>query len=143
MITSSVTIHDGFGELGEMIDRASVAALNEAAAAGRAVAEQHSAGTGTDWAVVPAHGSFNGFVSGLRANNPIWRVFNKGSLGKRTAALKEPGRRKDYWTVSRGSNPYTAVRHDVSGKGVSAKNISNPARTVGRRILIERLRHLF
>lgn len=143
MIGSSVRIRDDFGELTAAVDRQTIDALNAAAAAGRAVAQERSAGTGSDteWTIIPAHATHEGFAAGIRARTPTWRIFNKGSLGKRTAALKQPGRRKEFWEVKRGANVYTANRGDVTDKGVAAKNISNPARTAGRRTLLERIRH--
>ena len=90
---------------------------------------------------IPAHGTANGFASGIKGRNPLWRIYDKGTLGKRTAALKGRNRRKDTWTVKRGGSEYEARRRsDTSGKGISARNISNAARTAGRKALTAALR---
>lgn len=134
MITSTVQVHDSFGEINVAIDRKTVRGLNDAARAAADVAEQKS-GNIAEWNVIPAHGTANGFASGIKASNPLPNVFDKGSLGKRTARLKDPRRKEDWRVVRKGSNPYTAHRRDVAGKGVAARNIRNPARTAGRKIL--------
>lgn len=134
MITSTVKVHDGFGEINAAMDAKIVAGLNAAAHTAAQIAEE-KAGNVSKFDVITAHGTANGFASGIRASSRLVNVFNKGSLGKRVAALKPPARRKDFWTVKRGENPYTAHRLDTTGKGVAARDIFNPARTAGRKIL--------
>lgn len=145
MITSTVKVLDDFGRIDEMIDRKTVAALNDAAHAAAGVAEEkahtESGKEISTFDVIPAHGTGNGFASGIKGRNPLWRIYDKGTLGKRTAALKGRNRRKDTWTVKRAGSEYEARRRsDTSGKGISARNISNAARTAGRKALTAALR---
>jgi hypothetical protein len=133
MITSSINVHENFGAVDAAVDEITKRALNAAAAAGSAAAEQQ-AGNVADWKAIPAHGTATGFASGIKADTPLWRVYDKGSLGKRTARLKQD-RRKPEWQVNRGTNPYTARRRSTSTGGVAGRNISNPARTAGRKAL--------
>lgn len=134
MITSTVVVHDRGNTINQLLDRKIVRALNAAAVAAANVANEKSGNVG-DWAVVPAHGTFNGYESGIRADSPLWHVFDKGSLGKRTARLKQNRRKAEWRVVRRGANPYVAHRRDIQGKGVDARHISNPARTAGRKAL--------
>ncbi len=138
MIRSRVVIHDRLGEVDEILDRKIVRALNAAATDASAVANEKSGNVGK-WAPIRAHGTENGFASGIRADTPLWRVYDKGSLGKRTARLKD-SRRKPEWPVSRGSNPYVAHRRSTTTGGVAARNIINPARTAGRKTLFAAVR---
>lgn len=143
MITSTIKTFERFPELTAEVEALTLRALEEAAKDGQAVADERADGV-TTFNVIPAHRTATGFASGLRARNSIWRVFDKGSLGKRGARLKRPNLRAAAWTVRPGesnrSGPYTAHRGDVEGKGIAARQISNPARTAGRHALIEALR---
>lgn len=140
MITSRVSAIDDFGRVIDEVERRSTRALNDAARAAAQTFEERAAGIpGSEITVIPAHGTHNGFAAGIRARGPLWRIFDKGSLGKRTARLKR-NRRKDSWTVKRGDGEHTADRRDVDGKGIAARNISNPARTAGRKALIRGIR---
>jgi hypothetical protein len=138
MITSTVKTFERFPELTAAIEALTLRALDAAAHAGQAVADDRASGI-TTFSIVPAQRSLEGFSAGIRAHNSIWRVFDKGSLGKRTARLKRPGLRKTDWNVERRGSVYTAHRGDVSGKGVDARTISNPARTAGRHALLAAL----
>lgn len=141
MITSRVSAIDGFGKLIADVERRATRGLNDAAhVAAATFAERASGIPGSDPVVIPAQGIHDGFRSGIRARGPLWRVFDKGSLGKRTSQLKRPGQRKQTWTVRRGGTEYQAHRHDTDGKGIRARDISNPARAAGRRILIRSIR---
>lgn len=147
MITSSVKVLDqGVGALQSEIDRRTVTALNAAAREGARVANERAKTTNGKqigvFQVIPASGSWDGFSSGIKSYNPLWRIYDKGTLGKRTAALKKP-RRKTSWQVTRAkdSAPYEAHRGDVDGKGIGPSHISNRARTAGRRTLIQTLNH--
>lgn len=133
MISSTINVHENIGAIDAAIDRITKRALNAAAHAAAAAANQKT-GNVADWTTVPARGTSNGFASGIKADTPIWRVYDKGSLGKRTAKLKKD-RRKPEWQVNRGANPYTAHRRSTTTGGVAARNISNPARTAGRKAL--------
>jgi hypothetical protein len=140
MITSTIRTFDHFPQLTAEIEARTVRALDHAASAGAAVANAAGERIST-FIVVPAHPTGQGFASGIRARNPLWRIFDKGSLGKRHARLKKD-RRMDEWMVNRGGSPYTASRGDTTGKGVEPRNISTPARTAGRRALLDGiLRH--
>lgn len=145
MITSRVSLHDeGFARLDAEIDRRTIDALNAAAADGARVAnERAKTKNGKQvgmFHVVPAYGSYDGFAAGIKSHNPLWRIFDKGTLGKRRAATKRP--RKTSWEVARAedSQPYEAHRGDIDGKGIDPSHISNAARTAGRKTLLGTLR---
>lgn len=141
MITSTIRTFDHFPQLTAEIEARTIRALDEAATAGAAVANAASERIRTTFSVIPAQASVDGFASGIKARNPIWRVFDKGSLGKRHARLKQD-RRKDVWPVDRRGSEYTAHRGDTTGKGIEPYNISTPARAAGRRALLNGiLRH--
>lgn len=137
MITSRVQAIPRFGELEELIQARTQAALNAAAAAGVEVANARAQGI-TEFHVLPAGRAPEGYRSGIKAANPIWHVFDKGSLGKRVAKLKRD-RRKDSWPVTRKRTTYTAHRRSTDTGGVDARNIANPARTAGRHALLAAL----
>lgn len=132
MISSTITVFENLDGVNDAVDALTKRALDAAARAGAQAAEEKTGNVG-DWRVLPARGTYNGFASGIKADTPLWRVFDKGSLGKRTARLKD-SRRKPEWQVNRGTNPYVAHRRSSDG-GVAARNISNPARTAGRKAL--------
>ncbi len=134
MITSRVVVHDQAGKIDEHLDRKIVRALNAAASTAAQVANEKS-GNVSDWTPVRAHGTENGFASGISSDSPLYRVFDKGSLGQRTARLKDSRRKPDWEVVQRGANPYTAHRRSTSSGGVRPRNIINPARTAGRKAL--------
>lgn len=134
MIRSTVNAFPHFGELAAKIERRSIQALEQAAHAGAQAANQQASGI-TDFHVTTVDRDFAGYTVGIRAKNPIWRVFDKGSLGNRVARLKRE-RRKDSWQVTRKGTTYTAHRRSTDTGGVKARNISNPARTAGRRALL-------
>lgn len=147
MITSSVKVLDqGVGALQAEIDRRTVTALNAAAREGARVANERAKTTNGKqvgmFQVIPAAGSWDGFSAGIKSYNPLWRIYDKGTLGKRTAALKKP-RRKTTWEVKRAKDAaaYQAQRGDVGGKGIDPAHISNAARTAGRKTLIQVLNH--
>jgi hypothetical protein len=146
VITSTVKTHDQLGRIDELLDRKTTSALNTAARAAAAVADERAhteAGKQiSTFQVIPAHGTANGFASGIKGRNPLWRVYDKGTLGKRRAQLKGRNRRKTSWTVKRNGSEYEAHRNPdaLNGKGISARNISNAARTAGRKALITSLR---
>lgn len=144
MIKANVDVRNEFGKVTESMRRQSLQALAQAAEAGKQTAERQArteAGhqVSTFWVVHP-HGDADGFASGIRHKNPLANIYDKGSLGKRTARLKNPGRRKQAWPVQRkNANPYTAHRQETLG-GVAPLNIYNQARAAGRRALLAALR---
>lgn len=139
MIRSHIDLTDRMGEITIELERRTVVALNEAAIEAARVADA-AANTPkpiAHFAAVPAVNVGDGYASAVRTT-PLTRIFDHGSLGKRNARLKED-RREPEWEVKRGSNPYTAHRGDIEGKGIAPRNILNAARRAGRRILIDRL----
>lgn len=140
MTTARVNVVDRFGEITIELERIAVAALDDAAEEARTVADaaaNHSKPI-AHFTVIPAHNIGTGYRSGVKAG-PLTHIFDHGSLGKRDAPLKR-GRAKPSWEVKRGSNPYTAHRHDdLTGKGVAPRGILAAARKAGRLILIARL----
>lgn len=139
MTVARVNVVDRFGEITLELERRAVAALDAAAAEAALVADRQANHPKpiAHVTVIPAHNIGNGYQSGVKLG-PLARIFDHGSLGKRNAALKRPGGRPE-WEVKRGENPYTAHRHDISGKGVGPRSILNTARKAGRKILVERL----
>lgn len=140
-ITSRITVHDYFNRVTEEVERKTLAALNTAAAAGAAEANRRVSVLGDThkFNVVAAHGSFDGFASGIKGATPLWRAYDRGSLGKRSAPLKGRNRRKPEWPVHQRHRSYIAHRHEEAltspDKGLGTLDISNPARTVGRKAL--------
>lgn len=141
MITARVNVFADFPAITAELEARTVRACDEAAVAGRSVAEAQAEGI-SDVLIVATHPTADGFRSGIKFTKHQWLVFDKGSLGKRTARLKRPNSRKESWRVRRGTNPYTAHRRDVTGKGIAARNISNPARAAGRKALIAGIHRL-
>lgn len=145
MIRSTIDVRDNFGHVSELMRRKSLQALQEAAAAGQRTAERQAVtGAGhrvsTFFTIHPHADGQGGFVAGIKHKNPLANIFDKGSLGKRTARLKNPGRRKSQWPVKRGANPYVARRGDTTGEGVAPLSIYTTARAAGRRALLAALR---
>lgn len=139
---SRITLHDYFDRITDAVERKTLDALNAAAVAGAAEANRRAAAIGAthSFNVIAAAGSFDGYASGIKAGTPLWRVFDKGSLGKRgSTPLKGRNRRKPEWPVRQARRTYVAQRHDEAltspDKGLSALDISNPARTAGRKAL--------
>jgi hypothetical protein len=144
MIKSTVDLRDNFGNVTQLMRRKSLQALEEAAEEGQRTAERQAvtaAGrrVSTFFTIHPHADGRDGFVSGIKHKNPLANIFDKGSLGKRTARLKNPGRRKTDWPVKRGANPYVAHRGDTTGEGVAPLSIYTKARAAGRRALLAAL----
>jgi hypothetical protein len=136
--TSRVNVFNFFPELTAEIERRTIRALEAAAEAGRAVANVEQGNLRRQFEVVQVRPTGAGFAAGIKGS-PLVRIFDKGSLGKHVGALKST--RKPSWQVNRGSNPYLAERHDdLSGKGVTARRIINPARLAGRKALVAGIR---
>lgn len=139
-VTARVNVVDRIDQVTLALERRIVAALDAAAVEAARVAEE-KANTPRPiarFAVLRAHNIGDGYASGVKAG-PLTRIFDHGSLGRRDKALKRG--RKPAWEVNRGSNPYTAHRHDdLSGKGVAPRGILNAARRAGRAVLVDRLR---
>lgn len=139
MSKATVRIVDNTDTLFHAMRARTMAALAEAAEAGRAVFDEKATGI-TEATIVPPRANATGYSAGIRARNGIWRVFDKGSLGKRTARLKRPNQRKETWDVVRRGTKYTAHRREVAGKGIAPRNIANPARLAGKKALRAALR---
>ena len=140
MTTARINVLDRFDEMTLALERRTVVALDAAAVEAAAVAERqaNSPKPIARFSVIQAHNIGTGYASGVRAG-PLTHIFDKGSLGKRRANLKR-ARAKPSWEVNRGTNPYTAHRHeDLSGKGVAPRNIFNAARKAGQAVLLHRL----
>lgn len=141
MIKSTIRTFDTLPHLTDRMLEKTRDAVDAAAEAGQEVAEEQARGIST-FDVIPAHDVVEGIAAGIHANNPLFRIFDKGSLGKRTARLKRPESRKEQWKVERRSSVYEAHRGNVEGKGITARQITAPARLAGRRKLIERIHQL-
>lgn len=144
MIRATVQLEDHFAVVDETVKRRSLQALENAAQAGAREATERArteAGhTISTFRVVHPRADGSGYVSGIKANNRLLNIFDKGSLGKRTARLKNPGRRKPFWDVNRGANPYVAHRGETEGEGIAPLRITTRARAAGRRALLAALR---
>lgn len=144
ILRATVDVRDNFQAVTDAIRRKSAQAVEDAAQAGHIAAQERAqtddGKTITTFFVVHPTGTIDGFVTGIKAKNRLLNIFEKGSLGKRTAALKNPGRRKDFWNVNRGTNPYVAHRGDTTGEGIAPRHILTYARAAGRRALLAALR---
>jgi hypothetical protein len=138
-VKSTIRTFDHFPILTAEIEQRTRVALAAAAEVGMEVANEKAVTANgrriSSFRIVPVHESVEGYASGIRANNPLYRIFNKGSLGKHRGKLKRSG--KDSWDVNRRGSVYTAHRGDVADKGISARDITNPARAAGRKALID------
>lgn len=140
MITARVNVEDHFAVITEEIELRTIAALNAAAEEAAIVADKQANHPKpiAHFTVLSARNVGDGYRSGVKAG-PLTRIFDKGSLGKHRGALKR-ARAKPEWEVKRGTNPYTARRHDdLAGEGIAPRNILNPARKAGRAVLLGRL----
>lgn len=137
MINAHVTFEDHFDRLDAEIEHRVLSALNVGAEAMAVVASGHATGI-TTFSVLPARRTLSGWASAVQAKNPIWRVFDKGSLGMRHVQLKR-NRRKEEWKVTRKGTTYTAHRRSTTTGGVKARNISNPAKLAGLKALVAAL----
>jgi hypothetical protein len=149
VIRSSVKVFQRFPEITQRVELAAREGLDEAAAEAAAVA-QAGASINLELEIIGARGDVVGYSAGITSRKqtrtegkttPIAWFFDRGTLGKRTKALKRP--RKNEWTVNRGGSSYVATRSsDLEGKGVTAERFFGPARTAGRRKLLARLARL-
>jgi len=144
-VTSRVDIRDHFDKVTELVERKTIKALNAAAQAGLPVAQKQSGSKDFEPQVIPAQGDWNGFSSGIRFRDRLINVYDHGSLGARGGRrLKQSGRRKASWPVVQKHRKYTAHRHPEAlveaDKGIKPRNITTPARTAGRRALLDALR---
>lgn len=141
MINANLHVEDFFPELNAWVEEKLKRSLNEGAAAMKTTAEAQAHGLGDvgEFELVPAARTYGGFRAGVNARNKKFHIFDKGSLGKRTAKLKRD-RRKPSWDVNRGGG-YTATRSgDLEGKGVTPRNISSRARAAGRAAMFAAIR---
>lgn len=129
----------GFDRLEQKLRQEAPRRVYQAASAASRVANAQGGNT-AGFRPGRVRGTHEGFECGI-AGRYISVIFNKGSLGKRRGALKR-NRRKESWTVHRRGSEYEAHRNPEtltdSSKGVAARNILNPARQAGRRILQRR-----
>lgn len=140
MLTARVTFEDHFDRLDEEIERRVLLALNEGAAVMAEVATGKAEGV-TDFHVLRARRTLSGWAAAVSAANPIWRVFDKGSLGERRVRLKRD-RRKESWPVRPGNSNragYEAHRQHTDTGGVAPRNISGPAKLAGLKALLAAL----
>lgn len=139
MIKSEIRVHEEFDRVTAAVKAKTRYALEHAAREGKSVADaaQGSISSRGSFKVIPVHGTESGFESGIKGN-PLVRIFDKGTLGKRKSAPERP--RKDTWKVKRKGTEYTAHRGDVEGKGIAPRNILAPAQRAGRKALISFIR---
>lgn len=139
MIRSEIKVFDEFDRVTDFVKLKTRAGLDHAAREGKSVADaqQGSIASRGPFKTIPAHGTESGFASGIKGN-PLVRIFDKGTLGKRRAQPKRP--RKDTWQVTRKGTTYTAHRGETAGKGIAARNILSPARLAGRKALLSFIR---
>lgn len=147
MIRSKVQVVNNFARVTARVDEL---ALESVAAAAEAAAPVAEAGSSIDLQlqVVPAQGDLDGYSAGIRSRRktsnpgqttPIALFFDKGTLGKRRKALKQPGRREESWTVKRRRSSYTAHRGSPAGKGIAPQGFFGKARAAGRAALLRSL----
>jgi hypothetical protein len=151
-IRSGVKVFQRFPEITRRVEEACKEGLDLAAAEAATVA-QATASINLELEVLPAAGTVDGYSAGIKSRRtsskgrrggsaeqnttPIAWFFDRGTLGKRSKALKRP--RKESWPVTRGGSTFAATRQDVTGKGVDAEHFFGKGRAAGRRKLIERL----
>jgi hypothetical protein len=138
MINAHVTYEDHFDQFTEALERRVLEALDEGAAVMAEVASER-AGNVAKFSVLPARHTLSGYAAGAIADNKKFRIFDKGSLGKRHVRLKGNDRRKPDWPVTRGAGDYTAHRQHVDQGGVEARNITGPAKAAGLKALLAAL----
>jgi hypothetical protein len=136
-VKSTIRTFDYFPALTAEIEARTRAALVAAAEAGMEVANEKAADISTKihFRVLPVHETTEGLSAGIKSSTPLFRIFDKGSLGKHRGHLKRG--RKSSWDVKRRGSSYTAHRGDVEGKGIEPRDITNPARAAGRKALID------
>ncbi len=129
----------GFDRLEQRLQQDAPRRVFQAASAAASVANDRGGNT-AGFRPGRVRGTHEGFECGI-AGKFISVIFNKGSLGKRRGALKRD-RRKESWTVDRRGTEYEAKRNPATlsdaSKGVAPRNMLNPARLAGRRILTRR-----
>jgi hypothetical protein len=144
LITGRVTVTDHLDEFVAGLEIKVQAALASSATVMASVANRESTKINVTWNPTRVVGTHDGFRVGIVASNPLWRIFDKGSLGKRKTQLKGRNRRKGSWQVVQRHRSYVAHRHvevlSDTSKGVSALDITNPARRIGRQNLINEIR---
>lgn len=126
----------GFDRFDEMLQRRAREAVSQAARAAAEVANSQAGNVG-GFRPGRLRGTHEGYAAGIAGKRQAV-IFDKGSLGKRRGALKRD-RRKSQWPVRRQGGQYVATRAPSTltdqDKGVAPRNILNPARLAGRRIL--------
>lgn len=141
MINAHVTFEDHFDRLDEEIERKVLVALDEGARAMAGVATSRGEGI-AQFHVLPARRTLSGWAAAVSADNKKFRIFDKGSLGKRHVHLKGHDRRKDTWPVRPGEadrDGYEAHRRHTDTGGVEGRNITGPAKLAGLKALVAAL----
>lgn len=144
-VTSRVDIRDHFDKVTKLVEKKTLRALDEAARVGQQTARKEQKIRDFEPEVIPAAGDWNGFSSGVRFRDRFINVYDHGSLGARGGRkVKQPGRRKETWPVKQKHRTYTAHRHPEAlteaDKGIKPLRITTPARTAGRRALLNAIR---
>lgn len=139
-VTANVRVTDLTERLFDAMRAKTISGLEAAENVGKTVFDQRASGI-TETNTTGVHTTGTGYASGIRARNAIYRVFDKGSLGKRKVKLKRPNLRKSTWQVRQQRRGYTAHRSDdLAGKGISPRDITNPARAAGKHALEQAIR---
>lgn len=139
MIRSRVVVHDNrfLERVDERVQQLAKRAVAAAADAAAPVATRQAQGKST-YRTTRVKGTGDGYEAGIKANNPLARIYDKGSLGKRKGALKRD-RRKQSWQVTQKRRAYEAHRNPEtltdSSKGVAPLDILAPARRAGRKAM--------
>lgn len=151
-IKSGIKVFNRFPEITKRVEEACKEGLDLAASEAATVA-QATASIDLKLDVLPAAGTVDGYSAGIKSRRtsskgrrggtaeqnatPIAWFFDRGTLGKRSKALKRP--RKESWPVTRKGSTFTATRQNVTGKGVEAEHFFGRGRAAGRRKLVERM----
>lgn len=142
-VVGRVNVLDHVDEFNDLVDAKVRNALAAAGNVMAAIGTKQSAAVGIEWKATNVGPTGDGWAVGARASNPLFRVYDHGSLGKRTKGLKR-NRRKASWEVKQRHRQYTAHRHLETltdpGKGHVKLDITNPVRRFGRQTLINELR---
>ena len=138
----TVDLRERFQEITVLLEERTKLALSGAALEATSVANAVG-GKYANFKYVAVHPIPDGWESAVEVDNRLLaNIYDKGTLGKHTGKLKQPGRRKASWTVKQRNRTYTAHRRDVTGKGVKGTGWRNKARAAGRKVLLAEVNRL-
>lgn len=143
MIQATIKGFDRFPEVDADIERLVVVALDGAAEAAAAAAQDGSH-LRLELEVSRAEPTVDGYTTGIKSRRRgkdgsyLAVYYDKGTLGQRRGPLK--ARRHQTWSVTRKGTSYTAHRHAIDpDEGIPAEGFFATARRIGKKVLIDRI----